>query len=217
MDMIAQSFRFVVDWIYSFSGDYGSAIVLITVAIRALLIPVNIQQRKQTEKQKEISGDIEKLKIKYKNNKKKLDEEMQKLYQEKGIGGKGCLVTLLQFPIMMCLYRGIRMTAAGTTTVLLPWVSSLLLRDPMFLLPIATLAVQFLPQMYPYIRFFKDLRLQKMPLPMVLVMVFANGIFAFAIPSGVGLYYLTSGAFSAVEQLIVNLFLLRKHSVHAAG
>ncbi len=211
MDVIVQGMKFVIEWVYGFSGDYGIAIVLITVAVRAMLLPLNIQQRRQMKGQKEVSEEIEKLRIKYRNNKRKLDEEIQKLYKEKGIGGKGCLVTLLQLPVMMCLYRGIRLTAAaGTTTVLLPWVSSLLLRDPTFLLPIATLAVQFLPQMYPYIGFFKDLQLQKMPLSMVLVMVFANSIFAFAIPSGVGLYYLASGIFSAVEQLVMNFFMARK-------
>lgn len=122
-----------------------------------------------------------------------------------------CLISLMQFPVMMCLYQGIRLTAAaGAATVLLPWVPSLLVRDQMFLLPAATVAVQLLPQLYPYMRFFEKLRLQKPSFGMVLTLLLTGGMFAFFIPSGVGLYYFVSGAFSAAEQFGVHAMALRR-------
>lgn len=212
MEILAQGFRQVIEWIYTFSGDYGIAIVWITIAIRVILLPLNIQQRKQMERQQTLSEEVEKLKKKYRNDEQKLKQELQKLYQEKGTGGSGCLITLLQFPVMMCLYNGIRMTAAaGAATVLLPWVSSLLARDRTLILPTATLIVQFLPQTYPYLRYFKALNLRKLSPPMAVTLLLMNGMFAFMIPSGVGLYYFVSGLFSAAEQLTVYIFTLRKH------
>ncbi|MDO4321858.1 MAG: membrane protein insertase YidC [Lachnospiraceae bacterium] len=209
--MVAQAVRQVIEWIYSFSGDYGVAIVLVTVCIRTLLIPLNIQQRKQMKRQQEISGEAERLKEKYKKNPQKMEEELQKLYQEKGFGTAGCLMSFVQAPIMLCLYNGIRLiSAAGATTVLLPWVSSLLLRDQKMILPAATLIVQLLPQLYPYIRYFKELELQKMSVPMMLAMLAVNSTFVFVIPSGVGLYYFVSGLFHAAEQLAVNLWDVRR-------
>lgn len=202
---------------YSFTGDYGVAIALITVVVRALLVPLNVKQRAQMQKQQEISGEAEKLKEKYKNNPQKMNEELQKLYQEKGIGGLGCLLNFIQLPVMMCLYNGIRLTAAaGTATVLLPWVSSLLMRDQTLILPAATLMIQFLPQTYPYIRYFRELNLQKMTLPMALTLLFANSMFVFMIPSGVGLYYFVSGLFTAVEQLVVHVLAVRRMAAQAA-
>lgn len=211
MNLFVQGLRQGIEWIYQLTGDYGVAIVIITIAIRLFLLPLNIQQRKQMKKQQEISREVERLKEKYKNNPQKMNGEMQKLYQEKGIGGAGCLMSFIQFPIMMCLYQGIRLTAAaGTATLLLPWVSSLLVRDQAFVLPAATLIVQFLPQVYPYISSFKGLNLQKMSPSMMVTMLLMNSMFVFAIPSGVGLYYFVSGVFSAAEQLLMHCAALKK-------
>ena len=94
--------------------------------------------------------------------------------------------------------------------MLLPWVASLLVRDQRMILPVATLIVQFLPQLYPYIRYFKELELQKMSASMVLAMLAMNSMFVFVIPSGVGLYYFVSGVFTALEQLAVNVWSVKK-------
>lgn len=203
MNLFAWGLRQGIEWIYQLTGDYGVAIVFITIVIRLFLIPLNIQQRKQMKKQQEISREMEKIKEKYQKDPQKMNGELQKLYQEKGMGGAGCLMSLIQFPIMMCLYQGIRLTAAaGTATILLPWVSSLVARDQTFVLPAATLIVQFLPQIYPYISRFKALELQKMSLSMMVTMLLMNSMFVFVIPSGVGLYYFVSGVFSAAEQFL---------------
>lgn len=211
MNIFVNGMRQMIEWIYGFSGDYGVAIVLMTIAIRALMLPLNAKQRKQMQKQQVISEKAEKLKEKYKKNPQKLNDELQKLYQNEGTGMGGCLLSFLQLPIMMCLYQGIRMTvAAGTVTVLLPWVSSLLWRDSTLILPIATLIVQILPQTYPYLRFFKALNLPKTSPVMVGAMLLSNALFVFVIPSGVGLYYFISGAFSAIEQLIVHTLAVKR-------
>ena len=211
MEILAQIFETMINGIYDFTGDYGVAIVVITLIIRACMVPLNIKQRTQMKKQKEISVQIEQLKAKYGKNQKKLNEEMQKVYEKNPTGIGGCILPFLQLPVMYGLYQAIRMVAmAGATTVLLPWVASILMRDHMLILPIATLFVQILPQTYPYLRFFKDLELQKASVPSIAVILLTNSLFVFAIPSGLGLYYFVSGLFTAFEQLIVNLVEVRK-------
>ena len=211
MDILAQIFETMINGIYDFTGDYGVAIVVITLIIRACMVPLNIKQRAQMKKQKEISVQIEQLKAKYGKNQKKLNEELQKVYEKNPTGIGGCILPFLQLPVMYGLYQAIRMVAmAGATTVLLPWVASILMRDHMLILPIATLFVQILPQTYPYLRFFKDLELQKASVPSIAVILLTNSLFVFALPSGLGLYYFVSGLFTAFEQLIVNLVEVRK-------
>ena len=206
MNILISIFQSVIEGIYGFTGDYGAAIVVLTLVIRMILIPVNILQRRQAERQREVRGEAEKIKEKFKKNERKQQEELQKLYERKGLGMGSCFISLLQLPIMISLYNAIRIcAAAGTTTVLLPWVSSLLLRDRTLFLPIATLMVQMLPQFYPYIRLFRELNLQKSSLPMLLIPLVTNSIFVFVIPAGVGLYYLVSGMFTATEQFIYHL------------
>ena len=211
MEILAQIFEIIINWIYSFTGDYGIAIVIITIAIRTCMIPFNIRQRKQMKQQKEIAKEIESIKAAYGKNKEKLNSELQKVYQKNPTGMGNCILPFIQLPIMYGLYNAIRMiTLAGATTIVLPWVTSILVRDHMLILPIATVVIQILPQTYPYLRFFKDLELQKAPLPTVLILLLANSLFVFAIPSGIGLYYFVSGVFTALEQFIVNIAEVQK-------
>ena len=211
MEILAQIFEIIINWIYSFTGDYGVAIVIITIAIRTCMIPFNIRQRKQMKQQKEIAKEIESIKAAYGKNKEKLNSELQKVYQKNPTGMGNCILPFIQLPIMYGLYNAIRMiTLAGATTIVLPWVTSILVRDHMLILPIATVVIQILPQTYPYLRFFKDLELQKAPLPTVLILLLTNSLFVFAIPSGIGLYYFVSGVFTALEQFIVNFAEVQK-------
>lgn len=214
MEILAQIFEIIINWIYSFTGDYGVAIVIITIAIRTCMIPFNIRQRKQMKQQKEIAKEIESIKAAYGKNKEKLNSELQKVYQKNPTGMGNCILPFIQLPIMYGLYNAIRMiTLAGATTIVLPWVTSILVRDHMLILPIATVVIQILPQTYPYLRFFKDLELQKAPLPTVLILLLTNSLFVFAIPSGIGLYYFVSGVFTALEQFIVNFAEVHKRKV----
>ncbi len=217
MEILAQIFETAINWIYGFTGDYGVAIVIITIAIRACMVPLNIKQRSQMKKQKEISVQVEQLKVRYSKNQKKLNEELQKVYEKNPTGVGSCLLPFLQIPVMYGLYNAIRVIAlAGATTVLLPWVTSILVRDHMLILPVATVLVQILPQTYPYLRFFKDLELQKASVPSLLIILLTNSVFVFAIPSGIGLYYFVSGLFTALEQFVVNLIEVRKRKQLAA-
>lgn len=211
MDFFSELLFRGIEWVYGVCGDYGVAIVLITVFIRLLLLPLNVKQRRQMEKQKKVSEAVESIKEKYGKEPQKMNAELQKLYQREGTGMGSCLISLLQFPVMMCLYQGIRLTAAaGAATVLLPWVPSLLVRDQTFLLPAATVVVQLLPQLYPYLRFFQKLQLSKPSFEMTLTLLLTGGMFAFFIPSGIGLYYFTSGVFSAVEQFGLHVLAMNQ-------
>jgi len=218
MEILAQIFETMINGIYAFTGDYGVAIVVITIIIRACMVPLNMKQREQMKKQKEISVQVELLKDKYSKNQKKLNEELQRLYEKNPTGVGSCILPFLQLPVMYGLYQAIRMVAmAGATTVLLPWVASILVRDHMLILPLATLVVQILPQAYPYLTFFKDLELQKASVPSIAVILLTNSLFVFAIPSGLGLYYFISGLFVALEQFSVNLIEVRKRKVVAVA
>lgn len=140
---------------------------------------------------------------KYKNNTAKINAELEKLYRKEGIGGIGCLLPFLQFPIMIALYQGIRLSAAvNETTVLLSWVPSLLVRDSTYILPVLTVAAQIFPQLMPHFAFFRDLELKKTSVPMLLALLCVNGWFAVMLPAGVELYYMVSGVFTCVEQMV---------------
>lgn len=203
MNVIADFIGQVVQVFYAFTGDYGIAIVMITLAIKLLLLPLNIKQRGQLEKQKEVSQKVAEIQKKYANNQNKMNEELQKVYAENGLASFGCLSTLIQMPIMIGLYHGIRnVITEDATSVLLPWISSLLLSDATGILPIGTLILQVLPMLFPYMLCFEKKQMQKTPISTIVMLLMMNGMFVFMIPSGVGLYYFVSSLFSVVEQVI---------------
>lgn len=211
MEIFVQFFNFLIMLVYELTKDYGVAIVIITLAIRFCLVPFHIKQRKQMKKQQETNREIEAIKAKYGKNKEKLNLELQKVYQKNGTGMGSCLLSFIQLPVMYGLYQAIQMiTLAGATTVLLPWVASILVQDKLLILPIATVVIQLLPQTYPYLRLFKGLELQKAPLSTTIILLITNSCFVFLLPSGIGLYYFVSGLFAALEQFIMNLVDARK-------
>lgn len=96
MEILAQLFEIIINWIYGLTGDFGIAIIIITVVIRSCLIPLNIRQRKQLKKQQKTNQEIEEIKAKYAKNEEKLNRELQKVYQKNGTGIGSCLfLTLL--------------------------------------------------------------------------------------------------------------------------
>ena len=174
------------------------------IALVCLLLPSFLGDA--VEKQKEVSQKVAEIQKKYANNQNKMNEELQKVYAENGLGSMGCLSTLIQMPIIIGLYHGIRnVITKEATSVLLPWISSLLLSDATGILPIGALILQVLPTLFPYMSCFEKKQLQKTPMSTIIMLLVMNGMFVFMILSGVGLYYFVSSLFTVLEQFIFHL------------
>jgi len=87
------------------TGDWGSAIILLTVAIRLVLLPLTWKQTKSMMELQRIQPKIKELQEKYKDDKEKLQEETLKFYQENKVNPfGGCLPLILQMPVLFALY-----------------------------------------------------------------------------------------------------------------
>ena len=119
----------VLLWIYESIGlNFGIAIILFTILIRAITWPLTAQQLKGTQGMQELQKDKEWLGIqkKYKDNKEKLAQEQMRIYKERGINPFGsCLPTLIQFPVIIGLYQSIIRSLAATPLSLLNMSRSL--------------------------------------------------------------------------------------------
>lgn len=113
----------VLLWIYELVGlNFGVAIILFTILVRAVTWPLTAQQLKGTQGMQELQKDKEWLGIqkKYKKDKEKLAQEQMRIYKERGINPFGsCLPTLIQFPIIIGLYQAIIRSLAATPLSLL--------------------------------------------------------------------------------------------------
>lgn len=103
---LAVPFGFVLSLFYQITNSYILAIILLTVLIRAALLPASIKQQKGSAKQVRLSTKVNKIKQKYAGDQKKIQEETQALYQREGfgMGNMGCLPMGIQMVVMMGLY-----------------------------------------------------------------------------------------------------------------
>ena len=99
----------VLAWLYGLVGNYGVAIIILTVVIRVVLLPLGVKQIKSMQAMQAIQPKVKEIQKKYRNNKQKAQEETMKLYRESGVNPLGgCLPLLLQFPILISMYAVIR-------------------------------------------------------------------------------------------------------------
>ncbi len=88
------------------SQSYWFSIVLLTIAVRIVLIPLTVKQVRSTRVMQELQPELKKLQAKYKNDKQKLQEELMKLYRERGFNPMaGCWPLAAQLPFFWALYR----------------------------------------------------------------------------------------------------------------
>jgi YidC/Oxa1 family membrane protein insertase len=104
--------------LYDFIPSYAVAIILLTVAIRLVLLPLGIKQIRSMQAMASLQPKIKAIQQKYKGNKQKQTEEMQRLYQEHGVNPlAGCLPMILQLPVLIALYAVLRFpTNVGAIT-----------------------------------------------------------------------------------------------------
>jgi len=94
-------------------GDWGLAIIVLTVLVRLALMPLTIKQTRSMYEMQRIQPKIKELQAKHKDDKEKLQEETLKFYQENKVNPfGGCLPMLLQMPLMIALYQVLGGTAA---------------------------------------------------------------------------------------------------------
>lgn len=155
MNIIFNFLSYLLNLIFSFTGDWGLSIVLLTIMIRIILFPFSFKQKKSIMKQQKLSKQMEEFKIKYKNNKDKLEEEIKKQSTESAKTMLGCLLTLIQLPILMTMWSIINKMHVNVRTFLIPWVSSIENTDPYFIVPLIYTFVTLTPNLLSYIPFLK--------------------------------------------------------------
>jgi YidC/Oxa1 family membrane protein insertase len=108
-------------------GDWGMAIIVLTILVRLLLMPLTIKQTKSMYELQRIQPKIKELQKKYADDKEKLQEETLKFYQDNKVNPfGGCLPLLLQMPLLIALYQVLGRHRGSGLADSLPWRSSTL-------------------------------------------------------------------------------------------
>ena len=153
------------------SNNFVLAIAIFTVLIRLVTLPLNLRQQKSSIKMQEMQPQIQAIQKKYKDNPAKLQEEFRRIGYNPAESLAGCLPLLLQFPILIGLYRAIIVLLGSTplsllelTDIVYPWVENyvdlssalpipnkflwmnLAQPDPLYVLPVLVFATMFISQ-----------------------------------------------------------------------
>lgn len=95
----------LLGWFLQISGNYGVAVILLTIVVRIIILPLTVYQTKSMKKLQEMQPLMKELQTKYKDNPEKLNQEMMKLYKTEGANPfSGCLPMLVQLPILWGLF-----------------------------------------------------------------------------------------------------------------
>ena len=204
-------------------GEFGLAIIALTVIVRLITWPLNKRQLKSTKAMQEMQPKIQELQKKYGKNQQKLQQEMMKLYKEAGVNPLGCLwPMLIQFPIWIALYQAIIRALATTPENLLDLAQRLYSWDivnqaiPLssqflgldlagqgnIILAIVvggTMWVQQKMTQAPAV----DPRQESTSKIMLLMMPLMFGFLSLSFPAGLGLYWAVSNVIGIITQYFV--------------
>lgn len=122
---------FAIDYFFKLCGNYGVAIILITVCIRLLFFPLASYSFRSMGKMKLLQPEMIRLKELHKNDKMKLQQEMMALYKKEKVNPmSGCLPILVQIPVFFALYKVLFVTIEMRHQPFFGWIKDLSDKDP---------------------------------------------------------------------------------------
>ena len=187
----------ILKWFNSFVGNWGVSIVLLTILVRALVLPFNLASYKSMKKMQKIQPQMKAIRERYKDDPQTMQKETMALMKtEKANPIGGCLPMLLQMPIFFALFRTLGQSIDLYQAPFMLWITDLSLKDPFYVLPVLLGITMFVQQKITPTAV--DPQQQK-------IMQFMPIIFSFmmvSLPSGLTLYTFVSTLFGIIQQRI---------------
>ncbi|HEX7487452.1 MAG TPA: membrane protein insertase YidC, partial [Anaeromyxobacteraceae bacterium] len=187
--------------------NWGLAIILLTVLVKALLYPLTAKSMQSMNEMRKLQPEIEKLKAKHGEDKEKLNQAVMQLYQQHKVNPLGgCLPMLIQMPIWFALYATLQTSVELYREPFL-WLKDLTQFDPYYILPLAMGSSSFLMQKIspqPADNAQAKMLLYFMPIFFTFIML--------RLPAGLTLYILVNNVLSIAQQQ----WLMRRQPVAPA-
>ena len=180
---------------YGWVGNWGLAIILLTLIVKLVLLPLTNKSFKSMKAMQKVKPKMDKLREKYAADKERLNQEMLNLYRTHKINPlAGCLPMFLQMPVWIALYRTIWSSVELYQAQFL-WLNDLSSEDPTYVLPLLLGVVTFVQQRLQPVQM--DATQQKMMMWMMPIMFTAFMLF---LPSALVLYIFCNSLLTIVQQ-----------------
>ncbi len=186
----------MLNWFHGLVGNWGVAVILLTICVRFMVLPFNVYSYKSMKAMQVIQPQIQALRDRYKDDQAKQQQEIMALMKENRVNPLGgCLPVLLQFPIWLALYQVLGNSIELYQADFGLWIHDLSLKDPFYILPVLMGVTMFIQQKITPTTM--DPAQAKVMLFMPLIFI----VFMFPLPSGLTLYMWVGAIFSVLQQL----------------
>ena len=201
-------------WLYDVCGNWGWAIVLLTIIVRIVLYPLSYKGMVSMQKLKDLAPKMKEIQERYKGDPQKLQMHMMELYKKHGANPLGgCLPLLLQIPVFFAIYRVLYNAIELKNSEWILWINDLSAIDPYFVLPVLMGVSMYVSQRLTPSNFTDPMQEKIFKMLPWFFMIF---FIIFPFPAGLVLYWTVNNIFSIIQQISINAMLERKKQAEIA-
>jgi YidC/Oxa1 family membrane protein insertase len=197
--IFAKPLFWLLEKLHDLIGNWGWAIVGLTVLVKAAFFPLQAAAYKSMAKMKAVTPRMQDIRERYKGEPQRMNQAMMELYKTEKVNPfGGCLPIVIQIPIFIALYWVLLSSVEMRGAPWLGWIKDLSVMDPFFILPVVMTATMFL-----------QIKLNPTPpdpmqAKLMWIMPAVFSIFFFFFPAGLVLYWLTNNILSISQQWYIN-------------
>ena len=202
LTIIAVPLFWLLSWFYHWVGNWGVAIIILTVIIKLLFYPLSEASYRSMAKMRVLAPKLQRLKEQYGDDRQRMQQAMMELYKTEKINPLGgCLPIVVQIPVFIALYWVLLASVELRHAPFMLWINDLSRPDPWFILPVlmgATMIIQTRLNPEPP---------DPVQAKVMKIMPIAFSVFFFFFPAGLVLYWLVNNVLSILQQWNINRVL----------
>lgn len=211
LTVIAAPLFWVLSAIQKWVGNWGVAIILLTVLIKLIFYPLSAASYRSMAKMRVLAPKLQKLKEQYGDDRQRMQQAMIEMYKTEKINPLGgCLPILVQIPVFIALYWVLLASVELRNAPFMLWITDLSAIDPYYILPVLmgiTMIIQTSLNPVPP---------DPVQAKVMKIMPVVFSIFFFFFPAGLVLYWLVNNILSIAQQWQITRVIERSKSAHAS-
>ncbi len=196
---IAKPLLYTLKFFHRYVGNYGIAIIIITVILKALFFPLTHKSYKSMKGMQKIQPEMNKIREKYKNDRDAMNKAVMELYREHKVNPLGgCLPMVVQIPVFFALYKALMFSIELRHAPFFFWITDLSDKDPYYVTPVIMGITMFVQQKMTPSQMDPVQQKMMLALPVVFTFMFLS------FPSGLVLYWLVNNVLTIGQQMYIN-------------
>ena len=205
LTIIAKPLFALLSWIHGLVGNWGIAIIVLTVIVKGLFFPLSAASYRSMAKMRVIAPKLQKLKEQHGGDRQRMNQAMMEMYKTEKINPLGgCLPILVQVPVFISLYWVLLASVELRHAPFYGWINDLSQPDPYYILPLIMGATMILQTML------NPVPPDPVQAKVMKIMPVAFSVFFFFFPAGLVLYWLVNNILSIAQQWAITRAVTQK-------